>query len=223
MLRLKIPARSTRAVVIRSPTTRSSESPGRAASTRSSTDDTATGGWGSLARAWETNAPDSSAASAGARNRGTLNGGLFVKTTQLSAGRARTMPQAQRREAASRRTQNARPLPLPSKKLPRASASVGRRQGHGYCPCGARENSRSALPPGSKSGPGFVVVGRVFCDQHPLSIERLPIAPGTTEPFDAARLYDKLEFLVMSVARDPYRELLELRSGFWSFVKLPSP
>lgn len=75
--------------------------------------------------------------------------------------------------------------------------------------------------PGSKSGSGFVVVGRVFCDQHPISIERIAIAPGTTEPFDAARLYDKLEFLVMSVGRDPCRELLELRSGFWSFVQLP--
>ena len=77
--------------------------------------------------------------------------------------------------------------------------------------------------PGSKSGLGFVVVGRVFCDQRPISIERTAIAPGAAAPFDAARLYQKLEFLVISVARDPYRELLELRSGFWSFVQVPIP
>lgn len=76
--------------------------------------------------------------------------------------------------------------------------------------------------PASKSGRGFVVVGRVLCEQHPASIERAAIAPGAAKPFDAARLYDKLEFLVMSVARNTYRELLELRSGFWSFVELPS-
>ena len=133
------------------------------------------------------------------------------------------MPQAQRREAASRRTQNARPLPLPSKNLPRASASVGRRRGTDIAPAVPVRILEARFHPGSKSGSGFVVVGRVFCDQHPISIERIAIAPGTTEPFDAARLYDKLEFLVISVARDPYRELLELRSGFWSLVQLPIP
>jgi hypothetical protein len=76
--------------------------------------------------------------------------------------------------------------------------------------------------PGSKSAGGFVVIGRVFCDQRPITIERIAIAPGTAAPFDPPRLYDKLEFLVLSVARDPCRELLGLRSGFWSFVQLPS-
>jgi hypothetical protein len=75
--------------------------------------------------------------------------------------------------------------------------------------------------PASKSSRGFVIVGRIHCDQHPASIERAAISPGAAKPFDSAQLYEKLEFLVTSVARNPRRELLELRSGFWSFVELP--
>jgi hypothetical protein len=68
----------------------------------------------------------------------------------------------------------------------------------------------------------FVVVGRVVCDGARASIERADVAAAKVRPFDAARLYEKLEFLVMSTAGDPARGLLQLRSGFWSFVETPS-
>ena len=73
--------------------------------------------------------------------------------------------------------------------------------------------------PASKSGGAFVVVGLVSCEGRRASITRLAIAPAAVKPFDASRLHDKLEFLVMSVAGDPAPGLLELRSGFWSFVE----
>jgi hypothetical protein len=75
--------------------------------------------------------------------------------------------------------------------------------------------------PASKSGVGFVVVGRVICDERRASIEHVEVAPHTVKPFDASKLREKLEFLVMSAVGDPFRGLLELRSGFWSFVELP--
>jgi hypothetical protein len=73
--------------------------------------------------------------------------------------------------------------------------------------------------PASKSGGEFVVVGLVSCAGRRASITRFGIAPDAVKPFDASRLHEKLEFLVMSVAGDPARGLLELRSGFWSFVE----
>jgi hypothetical protein len=76
--------------------------------------------------------------------------------------------------------------------------------------------------PSSKSRGGFVVVGRVVCSQQRATIEPAEIPPNTVRPFDSARLHQKLEFLVMSVAGDPCRSLLALRSGFWSFVEVPS-
>ena len=74
--------------------------------------------------------------------------------------------------------------------------------------------------PSSKSSDAFVVVGRVVCTQHRATIELAEIPPSAVKPFDSVRLRDKLEFLVMSVAGDPCRSLLALRSGFWSFVEL---
>ena len=74
--------------------------------------------------------------------------------------------------------------------------------------------------PSSKSNNVFVVVGRVVCDQQRATIEAAEIPPRAVKPFDSARLRDKLEFLVMSVAGDPCRSLLALRSGFWSFVEI---
>ena len=77
--------------------------------------------------------------------------------------------------------------------------------------------------PSSKSSDAFVVVGRIVCDQQRATIEAAGIPPGAVKPFDSARLHEKLEFLVMSVAGDPCRSLLALRSGFWSFVEIPGP
>jgi hypothetical protein len=77
--------------------------------------------------------------------------------------------------------------------------------------------------PSSKSTDRFVVVGRVVCDQHRATIEPVEVPPNAVRPFDSARLHEKLEFLVMSVAADPCRSLLELRSGFWSFVEIAMP
>jgi hypothetical protein len=77
--------------------------------------------------------------------------------------------------------------------------------------------------PSSKSSETFVVVGRVVCDQQRATIEPAEIPPSAVKPFDSARLRDKLEFLVMSVAGDPCRSLLALRSGFWSFVEVSLP
>jgi hypothetical protein len=65
----------------------------------------------------------------------------------------------------------------------------------------------------------FVVVGRVLCEGRRASIERVDVAASAVKPFDSARLHEKLEFIVMSVVGDPARGLLELRSGFWSFVE----
>jgi hypothetical protein len=73
--------------------------------------------------------------------------------------------------------------------------------------------------PASKSGREFVIVGRVRCEGRRTSIERFEISPTAVKPFDSSRLHEKLEFLVMSVVGDPARGLLELRSGFWSFVE----
>jgi hypothetical protein len=73
--------------------------------------------------------------------------------------------------------------------------------------------------PASRSSHEFVVVGRVRCEGRRTSIERLEIAPAAVKPFDASHLHEKLEFLVMAVIGDPARGLLELRSGFWSFVE----
>jgi hypothetical protein len=64
-----------------------------------------------------------------------------------------------------------------------------------------------------------VLVGRVLCDGRRATIERVDVAPAAVKPFDASRLHEKLEFIVMSVVGDPARGLLELRSGFWSFVE----
>jgi hypothetical protein len=77
--------------------------------------------------------------------------------------------------------------------------------------------------PSTKSERGFVVVGRIICDQNRASIQRAEVPPAAVKPFDSAKLHDKLEFLVTSVAGDPFRGLLALRSGFWSFVELPAP
>ena len=74
--------------------------------------------------------------------------------------------------------------------------------------------------PGSKSGAGFVVVGRVVCNQRRAAIELVDVPSHSVKPFDAVRLRDKLEFLVMSAVGDPFRALLDLRSGFWSFVDI---
>lgn len=76
--------------------------------------------------------------------------------------------------------------------------------------------------PASKEGQGFAIVGRVICDQNRASIERAEVPPGSVKPFDSNRLHEKLEFLVTSLAGDPFRGLLALRSGFWSFVEVPS-
>jgi hypothetical protein len=73
--------------------------------------------------------------------------------------------------------------------------------------------------PSTRSGSGFVVVGRVRCDGVRATIERVDVAAAKVKPFDAARLHEKLEFLVMSMAGDPARGLLQLRSGFWSFIE----
>jgi hypothetical protein len=67
-----------------------------------------------------------------------------------------------------------------------------------------------------------VVVGRVICDGRRARIEPVAVAPSAVKPFDSARLHEKLEFLVMSVVGDPVRGLLQLRSGFWSFVETPA-
>jgi hypothetical protein len=76
--------------------------------------------------------------------------------------------------------------------------------------------------PASKSGKQTVVVGRVVCDGPRTTIQRIEISPSAVKPFDSSRLHEKLEFLVMSVAGDPARGLLQLRSGFWSFVETSS-
>jgi hypothetical protein len=72
--------------------------------------------------------------------------------------------------------------------------------------------------PATRSSSAFVVVGRVRCEGARATIERVEVPAGKVKPFDAARLHEKLEFLVMSMAGDPTLGLLQLRSGFWSFV-----
>src|SRR5690349_18542565 len=52
--------------------------------------------------------------------------------------------------------------------------------------------------PTSRSNPAFVVVGRVLCDGARATIERADVPAAKVRPFDALRLYEKLEFLVMS-------------------------
>lgn len=74
--------------------------------------------------------------------------------------------------------------------------------------------------PASKAGRGFVIVGRVRCDQQRATIEPAEVRAAAVKPFDSTRLHEKLEFLVASVAGDPFRSLLALRSGFWSFVEV---
>lgn len=63
------------------------------------------------------------------------------------------------------------------------------------------------------------MVGRVICDGSRATIERIDVSPAAVKPFDATRLHDKLEFLVMSVVGDAARGLLQLSSGYWSFVE----
>ena len=73
----------------------------------------------------------------------------------------------------------------------------------------------------------MVSVGRVICDGDRVTIVPVNVSPAAVRPFDAARLREKLEFLVMSFPRDVCGGLLQLRSEFWSFVELatspPSP
>jgi hypothetical protein len=74
--------------------------------------------------------------------------------------------------------------------------------------------------PATKSGPTSVVVGRVICDGTRATVERVDVKAATVKPFDSARLHEKLEFLVMSVVGDAARGLLQLTSGYWSFVEM---
>jgi len=75
--------------------------------------------------------------------------------------------------------------------------------------------------PSSKTGRSVVSVGRVICDGSRATIVPVNVSPMAVRPFDAARLREKLEFLVMSFPRDVCGGLLQLRSEFWSFVELP--
>jgi hypothetical protein len=73
--------------------------------------------------------------------------------------------------------------------------------------------------PATRSGGGFVVVGRVtFVDQNRASIEHVEVPRAAVRPFDSERLHEKLEFLVSSMVGDRARALLALQSAFWSFV-----
>lgn len=73
--------------------------------------------------------------------------------------------------------------------------------------------------PATKAREGFVVVGRVLCDQNQASIEHAEIAPEAVRPFQSARLHARLEFLVESVVSDHLQGLVGLESGYWSFVE----
>jgi hypothetical protein len=75
--------------------------------------------------------------------------------------------------------------------------------------------------PSSKTGRSVVSVGRVIWDGSRATIVPVNVSPTAVRPFDAARLREKLEFLVMSFPRDVCGGLLQLRSEFWSFVELP--
>jgi hypothetical protein len=77
--------------------------------------------------------------------------------------------------------------------------------------------------PATRARGGFVVVGRVVCDQSQTAIEHSDVAPNVVKPFDSERLHTKLEFLVTSVVGDRAQALLALRSRFWSFVETPNP
>ena len=77
--------------------------------------------------------------------------------------------------------------------------------------------------PSSKTGRSVVSVGRVICDGSRATIVPVNVSPMAVRPFDAARLREKLEFLVMSFPRDVCGGLLQLRSEFWSFVELHTP
>ena len=63
-------------------------------------------------------------------------------------------------------------------------------------------------------------VGRVLVDGARVTIETLEVPALAVRPFDARRLHEKLEFIVMSFARDTCDGLLGLRSDFWTFVEL---
>jgi hypothetical protein len=76
--------------------------------------------------------------------------------------------------------------------------------------------------PSSKTGRSVVSVGRVVCDGDRARIVTASVSPTAVRPFDASRLREKLEFLVMSFPRDVCAGLLQLRSEFWSFVELPT-
>ena len=64
-------------------------------------------------------------------------------------------------------------------------------------------------------------IGRVLCDGGRVRIEVAEVPPLAVRPFDARRLHEKLEFLVMSFARERCDGLLGLRSEFWSFIEIP--
>jgi len=66
-----------------------------------------------------------------------------------------------------------------------------------------------------------VSVARVECDGDRARIVPVEFPPLAVRPFDARRLHEKLEFLVMSFARDTFAGLLSLRSEFWSFIEIP--
>jgi hypothetical protein len=65
-------------------------------------------------------------------------------------------------------------------------------------------------------------VGRIVCDEAGVTVERASIPARAVEPFDAVRLHGQLEFLVKSLVGDPVHSLLSMRSGFWSFVEIPT-
>lgn len=76
--------------------------------------------------------------------------------------------------------------------------------------------------PQSKSKAAFVIFGHVFCGEGPASVERVRGAGHAVEPFEPERLYQQLDAIVTSTI-DPFRDLLELRSRFWSFVEVGGP
>ena len=71
--------------------------------------------------------------------------------------------------------------------------------------------------PARRSSSAAVTVGRVICDGKHAFLEPTEINSRAIQPFDPVRLAEKLQFLVASTAVDAYRELLQLRSEFWSF------
>jgi hypothetical protein len=101
--------------------------------------------------------------------------------------------------------------------------AVGRGpRGHGNClAIGQVRILEARFHPSSKSGRPVVSVGRVLFDGQRVRIQPVEVPPLSVRPFDARRLQEKLEFLVMSFARDACDGLLRLRSDFWSFVEVP--